>query len=68
VLDLEHDSKPISGRLWPPGDDPPLVFNGWIELTAAIEALRTGNHANPKPATPQRAQQGTHRPIDRRPR
>lgn len=42
LLDLDGYSEPISGRLWPPGDHPPLLFKGWIQLTAAIEALRTG--------------------------
>ncbi len=41
MLDLDGHSEPISGRLWPCGDNAPLVFRGWIELTAVIEGLRT---------------------------
>ena len=43
VLDLDRDSQPISGRLWPPGGDPPLVFTGWIQFAAVIDALRRGD-------------------------
>lgn len=44
MLEVERDSEPISGCLWPPGEDPPLVFSGWIQLAVAIEALRTGGY------------------------
>jgi hypothetical protein len=39
-LELQDDSDPISGRLLLANNDG-VVFNGWLELIAAIEAART---------------------------
>jgi hypothetical protein len=36
---IERASEPISGALALPGSEP-SVFAGWVELTAAIEAVR----------------------------
>ncbi|MBV9309185.1 MAG: hypothetical protein JOZ73_00025 [Solirubrobacterales bacterium] len=42
---IERASEPISGALAQPGGEP-SVFAGWIELTAAIEAVRRGDAAD----------------------
>ena len=36
---IDRASEPISGSLAQPGSEP-SVFAGWVELTAAIEAVR----------------------------
>jgi hypothetical protein len=41
-LSIEPGSDPIRGS-FALGAGPPQAFNGWIELTAAIEAARGGD-------------------------
>lgn len=39
IVDLELDISPIGGRI-SSEMYPPCTFHGWLELTAAIDALR----------------------------
>ncbi len=46
ILEVETASQPISGSFIPPDGGEPRPFTGWIELTGAIESMRT---ATPRP-------------------
>jgi hypothetical protein len=50
-LELEDDGDPITGRLLVANSDS-VVFTGWLELMAAIEAARAaGSECGPADAT-----------------
>jgi len=56
IVDLDLDLTPIGGRI-SSDQHPTRQFHGWLELTAAIDALRTAaltapparGHANARP-------------------
>lgn len=48
TLEVDMASQPITGTFAPADGGEPQPFTGWIELTGAIEALRT---ARRRPAT-----------------
>ena len=41
MLEVDMASQPITGTFAPADGGDPQPFTGWIELTRAIEALRT---------------------------
>jgi hypothetical protein len=57
-LSIDVHSDPITGSV-SNGSQVARPFTGWIELTAAIEAARTANHAG-EASTPEGGGGGKH--------